>query len=140
MNRCVVVIDGNNTWRELSVRLLTSEGYQTRSFCDSVQAMNYLRTNRHSIIVADYNWIKAERSRWTRFVRNPEWNGRLVLLLSSRNPGLARECFKLGANDCALKPRDERSLSMLVKNVMHLSFEPWRKGEKHEVCEGNYQG
>jgi DNA-binding NtrC family response regulator len=121
INKQIVVVDGNETWRELSVSTLRAEGYEIKSFNDHEQALKYLRFHESDLLLADYNWMKSNRAKWEKFIREGSWHGRLLLLLTSHNPSLVRECFKLGAYDCVLKPRNVHKLSNLVQTAMQRS-------------------
>lgn len=113
----VLVVENEDTARELLTLYLTEAGYQVLHAGDGVQALELARLHRPQAIILDI--LLPKKDGWdvlTELKSNPDTQGIPVVIVSvSENRELG---FSLGAVEYFVKPADREQLVEAVRNAM----------------------
>lgn len=116
----VVIVDPSVTWRKRSCDALRANGYTVAGFASPGRAMEHLRKHSTDVVVADFTSVtKPLMTKWRKLVGR---ESRFVFLVRSRQPDVIAECFRYGADDCALRPpADGKMISDIVYRAINRS-------------------
>jgi len=111
----VIIVHPSTTWRQQGCDALRTRGYSVSGFSHSASALAHLRTHSTDLVIADYSSIKTSLIKWRRLSGG---QSRIVLLLRSQNAQTIAECFRSGADDCAVGPLDGQGLFEIVTRTL----------------------
>jgi DNA-binding response OmpR family regulator len=125
----VLVVDDEPIVREVVVRYLRREGYETLEAADGIRARELLEANEPSLVVLDLmlpGTSGLELCRWIRSRSNLP-----VIMLTARGEESDRIVgLELGADDYVTKPFSPRELAVRVRAVLRRSGGSRRTDER----------
>jgi two-component system response regulator ResD len=125
----VLVVDDEPIVREVVVRYLRREGYETLEAADGVRARELLEREEPSLVVLDLMLPGVDGLELCRWIR---WRCDLpVIMLTARGEESDRIVgLELGADDYVTKPFSPRELAVRVRTVLRRSAIPKRANER----------
>ena len=122
INIPVVIIDPNRAWQEALVGHLAAAGYASRCFVAGEAALRFIESHPNAFVVADYKSVRKMGVDLKRLCHGRGTRSKVILLIESRNPSLVRDCFRAGAFDCLVKPRDKQGLATFMESTVRPCF------------------
>jgi len=119
----ILLIDDDETYRQVLARSLAKLGCQVEHFGHPQQALDYLSHIQEVIILLDLKLESDSGLRWITALKSSNSACRIILLTGYASISTAVEAIKLGADDYLAKPITAREL------LSHLQ----RPGKNHEV-------
>jgi DNA-binding response OmpR family regulator len=113
----VLVVDDESVVRDVVVRYLRNDGFETREAADGVTARQLVETDHPDLVVLDVMIPEFNGLDLCRWIRS---NGELpVILLTARGEESDRITgLELGADDYVVKPFSPRELVIRVKSIL----------------------
>ena len=125
----VLVVDDEPIVREVVVRYLRREGYETLEAADGVRARELLERSEPSLVVLDLMLPGTDGLELCRWIRSR--SELPVIMLTARGEESDRIVgLELGADDYVTKPFSPRELAVRVRTVLRRSGPPKRRGER----------
>ena len=116
----VLVVDDEPTIREVVVRYLRRDGYQTLEAADGERARELVETGKPSLVVLDVMLPGTDGLALCRWIRSR--SSLPVILLTARGEEVDRIVgLELGADDYVTKPFSPRELAARVRTVLRRS-------------------
>jgi DNA-binding response OmpR family regulator len=113
----VLVVDDEPTIRDVVVRYLRRDGYQTLEAADGDRARELIETTEPSLVVLDVMLPGTDGLALCRWIRAR--SSLPVILLTARGDEIDRIVgLELGADDYVTKPFSPRELAVRVRNVL----------------------
>lgn len=117
VGRRIVIVGGSERWRNSCFDILTGNGFDVAAFARSRQALEHLKNAPADLVLAEFVEVKSAKTQWKDFL-GKKGKSRVVLLSGSTQYSVIVECFKLGADDCILKPRGMEELARAVGEAL----------------------
>jgi DNA-binding response OmpR family regulator len=125
----VLVVDDEPIVREVVVRYLRREGYETLEAADGLRARELLERHEPSLVVLDLMLPGTDGLELCRWIRSR--SDLPVIMLTARGEESDRIVgLELGADDYVTKPFSPRELAVRVRAVLRRATEPRRREEK----------
>jgi two-component system, OmpR family, phosphate regulon response regulator PhoB len=125
----VLVVDDEPIVREVVVRYLRREGYQTLEAADGLRARELLEREEPSLVVLDLMLPGVDGLELCRWIRSRY--DLPVIMLTARGEESDRIVgLELGADDYVTKPFSPRELAVRVRTVLRRSSIPSRENER----------
>jgi DNA-binding response OmpR family regulator len=116
----VLVVDDEPTIREVVVRYLRRDGFQTLEAADGERARELLETGKPSLVVLDVMLPGTDGLSLCRWIRSR--SSLPIILLTARGDEVDRIVgLELGADDYVTKPFSPRELAARVRTVLRRS-------------------
>ena len=120
MSAKVLVVDDEPTIREVVVRYLEREGYETLEAADGIRAREILETHEPNLVVLDLMLPGTDGLELCRWIRTH--SDLPVIMLTARGEEADRIVgLELGADDYVTKPFSPRELVARVRTVLRRS-------------------
>jgi two-component system response regulator ResD len=125
----VLVVDDEPIVREVVVRYLRREGYETLEAADGSRARELLERHDPSLVVLDVMLPGTDGLELCRWIRSR--SDLPVIMLTARGEESDRIVgLELGADDYVTKPFSPRELAVRVRAVLRRATAPTRRDEK----------
>jgi DNA-binding response OmpR family regulator len=125
----VLVVDDEPIVREVVVRYLRREGYETLEAADGSRARELLERHNPSLVVLDLMLPGTDGLELCRWIRSR--SDLPVIMLTARGEESDRIVgLELGADDYVTKPFSPRELAVRVRAVLRRATVPTRRDEK----------
>ena len=125
----VLVVDDEPIVREVVVRYLRREGYETLEAADGSRARELLERHEPSLVVLDLMLPGTDGLELCRWIRSR--SDLPVIMLTARGEESDRIVgLELGADDYVTKPFSPRELAVRVRAVLRRATAPTRRDEK----------
>ena len=125
----VLVVDDEPIVREVVVRYLRREGYETLEAADGTRARELLEANEPSLVVLDLMLPGTGGLELCRWIRSR--SDLPVIMLTARGEESDRIVgLELGADDYVTKPFSPRELAVRVRAVLRRSATTTRREER----------
>ncbi|HKG09673.1 MAG TPA: response regulator transcription factor [Gaiellaceae bacterium] len=125
----VLVVDDEPIVREVVVRYLRREGYETLEAADGSRARELLERHDPSLVVLDLMLPGTDGLELCRWIRSR--SDLPVIMLTARGEESDRIVgLELGADDYVTKPFSPRELAVRVRAVLRRAAAPTRRDEK----------
>ena len=125
----VLVVDDEPIVREVVVRYLRREGYETLEAADGSRARELLERHEPSLVVLDLMLPGTDGLELCRWIRSR--SDLPVIMLTARGDESDRIVgLELGADDYVTKPFSPRELAVRVRAVLRRATAPTRRDEK----------
>jgi len=125
----VLVVDDEPIVREVVVRYLRREGYETLEAADGSRARELLERHDPSLVVLDLMLPGTDGLELCRWIRSR--SDLPVIMLTARGEESDRIVgLELGADDYVTKPFSPRELAVRVRAVLRRATAPTRRDEK----------
>jgi DNA-binding response OmpR family regulator len=130
----VLVVDDEPTIREVVVRYLRRDGFQTLEAADGERARELVETGKPSLVVLDVMLPGTDGLSLCRWIRSR--SSLPVILLTARGDEVDRIVgLELGADDYVTKPFSPRELAARVRTVLRRSGPEAPREERLSVGE-----
>ena len=130
----VLVVDDEPTIREVVVRYLRRDGFQTLEAADGERARELVETGKPSLVVLDVMLPGTDGLTLCRWIRSR--SSLPVILLTARGDEVDRIVgLELGADDYVTKPFSPRELAARVRTVLRRSGPEAPREERLSVGE-----
>src|ERR671918_1844181 len=130
----VLVVDDEPTIREVVVRYLRRDGFQTLEAADGERARELVETRKPSLVVLDVMLPGTDGLSLCRWIRSR--SSLPVILLTARGDEVDRIVgLELGADDYVTKPFSPRELAARVRTVLRRSGPEAPREERLSVGE-----
>src|ERR687897_1339395 len=128
----VLVVDDEPTIREVVVRYLRRDGFQTLEAADGERARELVETGKPNLVVLDVMLPGTDGLSLCRWIRSR--SSLPVILLTARGDEVDRIVgLELGADDYVTKPFSPRELAARVRTVLRRSGPEAPRAERVEV-------
>src|ERR671935_632510 len=128
----VLVVDDEPIVRDVVVRYLQREGYETLEAADGVCAQELLRNHEPSLVVLDLMLPGMDGLQLCQWIRAR--SELPVIMLTARAEEADRIVgLELGADDYVTKPFSPRELAARVRTVLRRAARPTTRPERIEV-------
>ena len=138
-NACILVVEDDETVRELVAAFLSEEGYETVTAYNGVQALEMLDSRAIDLVISDVRMpgmdgiaLLAEISH-----RHPQTG--VLLLTGCEDVSMAVRAMKNGALDYVLKPFELRNLAASVERALATQREKQRSSQHLKELEGTVE-
>ena len=119
MNRVIVVDDDQRTRRVLQI-LVTKMGLECQAFAAAMEAIEYLESEKVTLILTDLKMPRMDGIAFMRSVRKIDHEVPVIVLTAYGTVETAVEAMKLGAVDYLAKPFDLDALEALIWRSLEL--------------------
>lgn len=117
MFNIMVVEDDKNT-RRLMEAVLSQNGYNVISACDSVEALDLLERKQVDLIVLDVMMPRMDGYEFTRLMRDGGSEIPILMVTAKETMADKREGFGSGADDYMVKPVDEEEMLLRINALL----------------------
>lgn len=116
--RTVLVVDDEESLREVLSIELTKEGYDVRTASDGDEAMEVLSTEKFQLVLLDIKMPGTSGFEVLKHIREQHPGTKVVMLTGFADLKNAIESKKLGADDFVSKPYDLVDLLTTIERVL----------------------
>jgi len=114
----ILVVDDENSLREMLSILLQRQGYQVHQADDGVAALTMAQENSYDLIISDIKMPKMTGIELLRQLRSQENNVTVMMMTAFSSTEEAVEAMKLGAYDYITKPFKNDEIRLVIKNAL----------------------
>ncbi len=114
----ILVVDDENSLREMLSILLQREGYQVDQAVDGVAAFSMNQENTYDLIISDIQMPKMTGIELLRQLREQDDNVTVMMMTAFSSTEEAVEAMKLGAYDYITKPFKNDEIRLVIKNAL----------------------
>ena len=125
----VLVVDDEPIVREVVVRYLRREGYETLEAADGLRARELLEHEQPNLVVLDLMLPGVDGLELCRWIRSRS-NVPLIMLTARGEESDRIVGLELGADDYVTKPFSPRELAVRVRTVLRRTGPPTRANER----------
>ncbi len=112
----IVIIDDNQTYREVLARSLSRLNCKVQHFSEPENAMQVIKSTSKLTILLDLKLESDSGLRWIEKIRRINTQCRIILLTGYASISTAVEAIKLGADDYLAKPITAREILEHIQN------------------------
>ncbi|MFK5927175.1 MAG: sigma-54 dependent transcriptional regulator [Desulfuromusa sp.] len=117
-NYKILVVDDENSLREMLSILLQREGYQVGQAVDGAAAFSMIQEKSYDLIISDIQMPKMNGIELLRQLRQQDNNVTVMMITAFSSTEEAVEAMKLGAYDYITKPFKNDEIRLVVKNAL----------------------
>lgn len=114
----ILVVDDDQFVREMLVRGLASQGYETTGFASAEEALKHLSANDADILLTDIRMPGMDGIELLRRAKAIDPGLDVIMMTGYASPESAVEAMKAGASDYISKPDNLEELSLRVERVL----------------------
>jgi len=114
----ILVVDDENSLRELLSILLQREGYKVDQATDGAAAFSMVQENSYNLVISDIQMPKMTGIELLRQLREQENNVTVMMITAFSSTEEAVEAMKLGAYDYITKPFKNDEIRLVIKNAL----------------------
>jgi two-component system response regulator PilR (NtrC family) len=114
----ILVVDDENSLREMLSILLQRQGYQVEQATDGVAALTMAQENSYDLIISDIQMPKMNGIELLRQLRSQDNNVTMMMVTAFSSTEEAVEAMKLGAYDYITKPFKNDEIRLVIKNAL----------------------
>ena len=101
----ILVVDDNETNRDLLSRQIEAQGYKAVTSADGQQALHMIQTGEYDLILLDLIMPKMNGYQVLKSLRNSQWRNIPVIMISALDEiDSVVKCIEMGAEDYLSKP------------------------------------
>jgi sigma-B regulation protein RsbU (phosphoserine phosphatase) len=101
----ILLVDDNETNRDLLSRQIEAQGYQTATAADGQEALQMIQTGKYDLILLDIIMPKMNGYELLKSLRNSQWRNIPVIMISALDElDSVVKCIEMGAEDYLGKP------------------------------------
>ena len=123
----VLVVDDEESLREVLTIMLHREGYLVEAAQDGEQAIKRLRENNFDLVISDIKMPKVSGLELLSYIKEHQPETLVVMITAFSSTDDAVEAMKQGAYDYITKPFQNEEIRLIVRNAL----------EKHALKEEN---
>ncbi len=114
----ILVVDDENSLREMLSILLQREGYRVSQAADGSIAAEMVRTDEYDLIISDIQMPKMSGIELLRQLRKENKDVTVIMITAFSSTEEAVEAMKLGAYDYITKPFKNDEIRLVIKNAL----------------------
>ncbi len=114
----ILVVDDENSIREMLAILLQREGYQIEQAADGVAAFAMIQENSYDLIISDIQMPKMTGIELLRQLRDQNNDVTVMMITAFSSTEEAVAAMKLGAYDYITKPFKNDEIRLVIKNAL----------------------
>lgn len=114
----ILVVDDENSLREMLAILLQREGYQVEQAANGVAAFAMIQENSYDLIISDIQMPKLTGIELLRQLRDQNNDVTVMMITAFSSTEEAVEAMKLGAYDYITKPFKNDEIRLVIKNAL----------------------
>jgi DNA-binding NtrC family response regulator len=113
-----LIVDNDDSFRELCTRFLTSLGHKTASARDGQEALTALRREWFDVALVDLRLPKLDGLQLVKIIKAEKPSPEVVILTGYGSISSAVEAMKLGAYDYVTKPFQLHEMELVVNRLL----------------------
>jgi len=114
----ILVVDDENSLRDLLSILLQREGYQVDQAADGAVAFTMVQENHYDLIISDIQMPRVTGIELLRQLRDQNNDVTVMMITAFSSTEEAVEAMKLGAYDYITKPFKNDEIRLVIKNAL----------------------
>ncbi|MCK5913772.1 MAG: sigma-54-dependent Fis family transcriptional regulator, partial [Desulfuromusa sp.] len=114
----ILVVDDENSLREMLSILLQREGYQVENAADGAAALVMIQENNYDLIISDIQMPRMTGIELLRQLREADNDVTVLMITAFSSTEEAVEAMKLGAYDYITKPFKNDEIRLVIKNAL----------------------
>ena len=114
----ILVVDDENSLRELLSILLQREGYKVDQAADGAAAFSMVQENSYDLVISDIQMPKMTGIELLRQLREQDNDVTVMMITAFSSTEEAVEAMKLGAYDYITKPFKNDEIRLVIKNAL----------------------
>jgi len=114
----ILVVDDENSLRELLTILLQREGYQVDQAADGAAAFSMIQETTYDLVISDIQMPKMTGIDLLRQLRAQDIDVTVMMITAFSSTEEAVEAMKLGAYDYITKPFKNDEIRLVIKNAL----------------------
>ena len=114
----ILLVDDENSLREMLSILLQREGYQVENAADGAAALTLAQENNYDLIISDIQMPKMTGIDLLRQLREVENDVTVIMMTAFSSTEEAVAAMKLGAYDYITKPFKNDEIRLVIKNAL----------------------
>jgi CheY-like chemotaxis protein len=134
MREKILVVDDEETLRNLAKEVLSEEGYQVTLASSSEEALEKFKQDSFDLVIADLRMPGMDGIELLKRIKESNKDVQVILLTSYLSPSAALSCLEAGAFWYLTKPLDD--ISMFTEKVKS-ALEAKQKGNQSKPWERN---
>ncbi len=117
-NYRILVVDDEESIREVLTIMLHREGYQVDAAGDGAQALNRLKDQTYDLIISDVKMPRVTGFELLKYVREKMPETVVLMITAFSSTEEAVEAMKQGAYDYITKPFKNEEIRLIIKNAL----------------------
>ncbi|HUW57849.1 MAG TPA: sigma-54 dependent transcriptional regulator [Planctomycetota bacterium] len=113
-----LIVDDDESFRELCTRFLTSLGHKTAMSCDGQEALSMLRREWFDVALVDLRLPKLDGLQLVKIIKAEKPSPEVVILTGYGSISSAVEAMKLGAYDYVTKPFQLHEMELVISRLL----------------------
>jgi len=118
----ILVVDDENSLREMLSILLQREGYQVDQAEDGARAFAQIQKNHYDLVISDIQMPRMTGIELLRQLREQGNNVTVMMITAFSSTEEAVEAMKLGAYDYITKPFKNDEIRLVIKNALEREY------------------
>lgn len=114
----ILIVEDTDSLREVLKSVLETEGYQVEAFSNAENAIEAVKRNKYSCILADFKLPQKNGIDLLKATREVSADIPFLLMTAYGSIEIAIEAMKSGANDFITKPFEPEYLITVIKEVL----------------------
>lgn len=118
MAQAILVVEDDNTIRELVEMILLHAGYQVATARDGREGLELLRRSRPDLVLLDIAMPGIDGLEVLKRIRQRGYSMAVLMMTANSSAQVVRDVMALGGNGYVLKPFDPEELVTRVKKAL----------------------
>ncbi len=114
----LLIVDDEQSYRQLLSLVFQSEGHIVQTAASGQEAIEILQKDPFQVLISDVRLPDMDGIQVLRLAREAQPDLGIVMITAFATVEIAREAFKLGADDFVQKPFDIEELKAIVRKVL----------------------
>lgn len=117
MDISVLVVDGEETLRDLLVKILSREGYVADMAVDGQEAVEKLRLREYDLLISDIKMPRLDGLELLKLVKAEYPKMGVIMIIAQGDSYSIKEVLTLGADEYITKPFKSFEVNLIVERA-----------------------
>jgi len=113
----ILIVDDEQSYRQLLSLVFEGDGHTIRTAANGVEALQLLKDGPADVVISDVRMPDMDGITLLRSVKEISPDIGVILITAFGTINVAREAFKLGADDIVQKPFNNEELKLIVERA-----------------------
>ena len=116
-NISILVVDDEETLRDILYKILTKEGYQVESAENGEEALEKLRDNKYDLMISDIKMPRLNGFELLKLVRKDYPSMGVIMMTAYGDSFTIKDALLLGADEYITKPFKSFEINLIVERA-----------------------
>jgi PAS domain S-box-containing protein len=117
IKNCILIVEDNDINREVIVKILEQEGFNTEQANNGIEALEKIDNNEFYSVLMDIHMPIMDGIETTKLIRKKKINVPIIALTADISPETKKSCIDIGIDCYVYKPVDFDKLIRIIRDI-----------------------